>query len=255
MPRLLTYNVHRCVGADGRADPGRIAAVIARCEPDIVALQELDVNRRRTGGVDQAHTIARDLAMDVHFHASVQVEEERYGNAILSAMPIRLVKAGALPTPPYIPSLEPRGALWASVDTGDKAGELQVINTHLGLRARERMAQVEALLGHGWLAHPECQQSPAVLVGDFNAVPRSRAYAHLAGRLRDAQQVVSRRHRPSPTFPSRFPVLRLDHVFVSEGIEVAGVEVRRGLQERAASDHLPLVVDLRSTARRKPPGA
>ena len=63
MPRLLTYNVHRCVGTDKRLDVGRIVAVIGEHEPDIVCLQELDVGRRRTGRVDQAEAIAQGLAM------------------------------------------------------------------------------------------------------------------------------------------------------------------------------------------------
>ena len=62
MPRIVTYNVHRCVGNDRRLDVARIADVLARLEPDIVALQELDVGRARTGRVDQAHEIARRLA-------------------------------------------------------------------------------------------------------------------------------------------------------------------------------------------------
>ncbi|HMO41894.1 MAG TPA: EEP domain-containing protein, partial [Phenylobacterium sp.] len=37
MPRILTYNVHRCVGTDRRLDVGRVANVIAGLEPDIVA--------------------------------------------------------------------------------------------------------------------------------------------------------------------------------------------------------------------------
>jgi len=54
MPRIVTYNVHRCVGNDRRLDVARIVEVLAGLEPDIVALQELDVGRARTGGVDQA---------------------------------------------------------------------------------------------------------------------------------------------------------------------------------------------------------
>ena len=61
MVRILTYNVHRCVGVDRRLDVGRVAAVIAAQEPDIVALQELDVGRARTGGADQAHRLAQRL--------------------------------------------------------------------------------------------------------------------------------------------------------------------------------------------------
>src|SRR5690606_25634562 len=43
--RVMTYNVHSCIGMDGKLDPERIARVIARARPDVVALQELDVGR------------------------------------------------------------------------------------------------------------------------------------------------------------------------------------------------------------------
>jgi endonuclease/exonuclease/phosphatase family metal-dependent hydrolase len=243
--RILTYNVHSCRGTDGRLSPERIAAVIAGARPDVVALQELDAGRARTGGLDQAHAIARSLGMRFHFHPALRVEEERYGDAVLSALPMRLVKAGPLPGLPNRPGLEPRGALWVAVDLGGGA-ELQVVNTHLGLLARERLAQAAALLGEEWLGHPDCRGRPAVLLGDFNAVSRSPAYRLLAGRLRDAQVVAAVRpgQRPRPTFPARWPVLRLDHVFLGEGVDASRAEVRRGLVERAASDHLPLVVDV-----------
>ena len=96
MPRLLTYNVHRCVGTDRRLDVGRIVAVIAEFEPDIVCLQELDVGRARTGGVDQAEAIADGLAMTSRFHPAMRVEAEQYGDAILTRHPERLIRAGAL---------------------------------------------------------------------------------------------------------------------------------------------------------------
>ena len=78
--KLLTYNVHSCIGTDRRLAPERVAEVIAAAQPDIIGLQELDVGRRRTGGIDQAHTIAEILKMKHHFHAALDVEEERYGD-------------------------------------------------------------------------------------------------------------------------------------------------------------------------------
>jgi endonuclease/exonuclease/phosphatase family metal-dependent hydrolase len=242
MPRLMTYNVHSCRGMDGLVSPERIATVTAAAQPDVVALQELDVERARAGGLDQAQTIAHALGIAFHFHPALRVEEEQYGDAILSALPLRLVKAGPLPGLPRRPFLEPRGALWVAVDLGGGT-ELQVFNTHLGLLGAERLAQAEALLGEGWLDHPGCRSRPMVLLGDFNAVPRSGAYRRLAARLRDAQCGLSG-HRPCPTFPTRWPLLRIDHVFIGEDVEVQRVEVRRGPLERLASDHLPLVVDL-----------
>lgn len=242
MLRLLTYNVRSCRGTDGRLSPERIAEVIAGARPDVVALQELDVGRTRTDGLDQAHAVARELGMRFHFHPALHVEEERYGDAVLSALPMRLVKAGPLPGLPRRPLLEPRGALWVAVDLGGGV-ELQVVNTHLGLVARERLAQAAALLGAEWLGHPDCRGKPAVLLGDFNAVSRSPAYRLLAGRLRDAQVSVPG-HRARPTFPARWPLIRIDHVFLGEGVEALRAEARRGVVERVASDHLPLVVDV-----------
>src|SRR5258708_34481671 len=109
MPRIVTYNVHRCVGNDRRLNVPRIVEVLAALEPDIVALQELDVGRARTGGVDQAHEIARRLDMACHFHAALKVEEELYGDALLTTYPERRLQAGPLPSPPMTPLLEPPG--------------------------------------------------------------------------------------------------------------------------------------------------
>ena len=105
MPRIMTYNVHRCVGVDGKLDVQRVADTIAESRPDIVALQELDVRRARTRGVDQAHAIAELLDMQFHFHAALKVEEELYGDALLTAYPERLVQAGPLPGLPPLPKL------------------------------------------------------------------------------------------------------------------------------------------------------
>ena len=120
MPRLLTYNVHRCVGTDRRLDVDRIVAVIGEHEPDIVCLQELDVGRARTGGVDQAQAIAAGLAMTSRFHPAMRVEAELYGDAILTPHPERLIRADSLPSVRGVPGLEPRGAIWSEIDTPTK---------------------------------------------------------------------------------------------------------------------------------------
>jgi endonuclease/exonuclease/phosphatase family metal-dependent hydrolase len=227
----MTYNVHSCRGTDFRCDPGRIAEVIARQEPDIVGLQELDVGRRRTGGADQAQAIAMHLRMKSHFHPALNVAEELYGDAILTPLPSRLVKAGPLPS-----IGEPRGALWVKVDVG--GFWLDVFNTHLGLRPRERVRQVQALLGPTWLGHPTLSGKPAVLLGDLNAGPRSAPFKLLAKTFREVQDTSC--GRPQRTFPSLFPMLRIDHIFL-RGLEVLDTEVINQGLARRASDHLPLV--------------
>ncbi|HEX4180863.1 MAG TPA: endonuclease/exonuclease/phosphatase family protein [Caulobacteraceae bacterium] len=239
MPRILTYNVHRCVGLDRQLNVGRIADVVGALEPDIVALQELDVGRARTGGVDQAHEIARRLDMTFHFNAAVRVEEEQYGDAILTSYPERLVKAGPLPGLVPTLGLEPRGVLWIAVEVDGV--EVQVINTHLGLAPSEQQLQAAALAGPEWLGHEMCR-APSILLGDFNATRTSAVYRTLRTRMLDARRLAPIR-RPTSTFPSRLPFLRIDHVFVSAGITVQDVDAPYTPATRPASDHLPLVMD------------
>lgn len=239
MPRLLTYNVHRCVGVDRKLDVARIAGVIAEYEPDVVCLQELDVGRARTGHVDQAEAIARILSMSVRFHAAMRIETEEYGDAILTPHPERLMKAGALPTLAGVPGLEPRGALWSAIEIGGRT--LHVINTHLGLVPREQRLQAAALIGPDWLGDPR-RQGPTILTGDFNATSITRPYQTLCSRLRDAQRVLGRRPTVK-TFPSNFPAIRIDHAFISDEIRPTAVTAPTFPLARVASDHLPLVLD------------
>jgi endonuclease/exonuclease/phosphatase family metal-dependent hydrolase len=232
--RILSYNVHSCVGTDRRLDPGRIADVIAELAPDIIGLQELDVGRKRSGGIDQAEAIAKRLKMDFAFHPALSVEEEQYGDALMTAFPMRLVKAG-----PLASIGEPRGALWAEVDVD---GPLQVFNTHLGLLRRDRQRQADELAGEGWLTHPDAKGKPLVLIGDFNSIPSSAPYKTLARLVDDVRSQTGR--LAAPSFPSRWPLLRLDHVFVAHGPRILSSEaVDVGLAKRA-SDHLPLLAHI-----------
>jgi endonuclease/exonuclease/phosphatase family metal-dependent hydrolase len=235
MLRVLTYNVHRWLGTDRRTSPERIAAVIGDCDPDVVALQEVRTSPGR-GGTDQLALVARELGMHFHFHYSLRFGTQRFGNAVLTRRPSRLVKAGRLPGWPGGPPLEPRCAVWVAIET--RAGELQVVATHLGLLGPERLAQARALLGPDWLGHEACR-GPTVLLGDLNAAPASRAYRLLAESLTDAQQGYPDAD-PRPTFHTRVPVLRIDHIFVRGGVSVVSAAPVRSPLARVASDHLPL---------------
>jgi endonuclease/exonuclease/phosphatase family metal-dependent hydrolase len=242
MTRILTYNVHRCVGKDRKLDVSRIADVIAAHDPDIVALQELDVGRARTNNVDQAHELAEQLEMVSHFHPAFSVEEERYGDAILTSLPERLVQAAPLPGYDNWSSVvEPRGAVWIAVDIGGGV-EVQIINTHLGLIPHEQQIQARALAGGGWTGHP-LFQGPAILLGDFNATAASSVYKCLTQRLKDARHLAPLPRQPTTTYPASLPVLRIDHLFVSDQIKIEGLFAPYEKITRVASDHLPLVCD------------
>ncbi|MCK8778849.1 endonuclease/exonuclease/phosphatase family protein [Rhizobium sp. NTR19] len=230
--KVLSYNVHSCIGTDRKLDPERIAEVIAEVNPDIIGLQELDVGRMRTAGVDQAHTIASLLKMEFHFHPALRVQEEHYGDAILTALPARLIKAGDLRS-----TGEQRGALWVEVDVGDK--KLQVFNTHLGLRGADRLNQIGELLGPSWINHPDAAGKPRILIGDFNSPPITATHKAIARQLTDAQRKTNGRN--AATYPSRFPFMKIDHIFVSDGVDAVETTVVSTPLARRASDHLPLL--------------
>lgn len=246
--RVLTYNVHGCRGMDGRYSPQRIARVIARQNPDVVCLQEVEAGRHRSGRVDQAERIARALESEFHFHAVAEVDDGEFGNAILSRHPMRLVDAGRLPRWRARLGQEDRGVLWAAIDVGGQT--LHVLDTHLSIYEQERRLQIDGLFDERWLAHPELQDAvehgAVVLCGDFNAPGRSANLARLHGMLRNVASPdrIASAGPDLNTWSSRFPMRRIDHVFVSAAVRVQGVQVPRSRLTRVASDHLPVVVDL-----------
>lgn len=236
----MTYNVHGCRGTDGRVSHERIACVIERFAPDIVALQELDSQRERSGRLDQTRAIAEILSMDAHFHAALRVADEEYGDAILSRHPLRLIRAEALPTPPSRFLKEQRGAIWASIHIDGR--EVQVINTHFGLGRGERREQARALLGKDWLGAARAA-GPVILCGDFNSPAGGGVHGMFRAALSDAQLAVpvigTRR-----TFATTFPFVCLDYIFVSPELRVQAVQIPRSPLTRAASDHFPLIAEL-----------
>ena len=239
--RFLTYNVHRWLGTDRRVSPGRIADVIASCRPDVVALQEVRIRRPKPGETDPANAVAHQLGMTLHFHPTVRFGTDQFGIAVLTRRPSRVVRAARLPGWPGGLPLEPRGAIWVEVE--GEGGPVQVIATHLGLLGPERLAQANALLGPDWIGHPGCT-GPVVVLGDLNAAPESRAYKRLAGALRDVQ-LAAPDPEPRATFHTRLPILRIDHIFVNASVEVMSAEAVRTPLARVASDHLPLLAELR----------
>lgn len=238
--RVMTYNIHSCIGNDGKISHERIARVIAQFDPDIVALQELDVRKRRTLQIDQAHAIAHSISMEYQFYPTIQLEEEKYGDAILSRYPLQLIRADSLPTDPRYPSLEPRGAIWVEVKLGEE--NIQVINTHFGLGYQERKFQVQALLRDEWIPAAK-KRGPVILCGDFNALPRSFVCKTLGNALRDVQNCVKGEDRKK-TWLSTLPFYSIDHIFLSDEFTVQSVTVPQTLLTRTASDHLPLIADV-----------
>jgi endonuclease/exonuclease/phosphatase family metal-dependent hydrolase len=233
--RVMTYNVHGFVGTDGAWDPERVASVIEQSSPDLVAMQEVELGHVESDARATAEWLAERLAMRCHFTLTRPGRQGgHFGNAVLSRHAFELVAEGSLPRR----GGEPRAVQWLRVRS--PAREFHLLNTHLGIRFWERLAQIRALLGAEWLIRAGTDL-PLVVCGDFNATPLSPVYRALT---RDLSDVRGRSRHLRGTWPSRRPLLRIDHMFVSRDFRVSACDVAADALSRVASDHLPLVADL-----------
>ncbi len=242
--KVLTYNIHACVGMDGELNLERVARVISQTGADVVCLQELDVNRQRSDFCDQAAEIAKYLEMDFHFHPAWDLQGERFGNAILTRLPARLIQAGSLYQAKEKRSK--RSALWAEIAL-DSGVRFQVICAHLSIYPNEQLRQVQELFTD-WV-QPAQSAGPVVLCGDFNARPASAAYRYLAEHMHDIETFTERVKHESTYFSPR-PITRLDHMFVTSSVMTKDCKVVTTRLAQEASDHLPLMAKLSLPTRK-----
>ncbi|HET8541967.1 MAG TPA: endonuclease/exonuclease/phosphatase family protein [Anaeromyxobacter sp.] len=242
----MSWNLHGLRGTDGRRDPERVARVIEDVGPDVAGLQEVGLPRESGAPDDPAQLLAGLTGLHGAFGPTMSHRLGfAYGNAVLSRAPILAVRNYDL----SVAGREPRGCV--RVDVELSGSRVHFFVAHLGLHWRERRRQAAQLLSADILRDAALAY-PLVLVGDFNSVSnRSAVPRWLRRQLVDAA-IVARNE--APTFPSRFPLLRLDHCYVGAAIDVRSVEVIRTREVRRASDHLPLVAELevRRDARRPP---
>jgi endonuclease/exonuclease/phosphatase family metal-dependent hydrolase len=244
--RILSWNVHAAVGSDGRHDPERIARVIEEARADVAGLQEVWAPAA-PGAPDPAERLARLTGLASAFGPTLERRGGAYGNAILARHAIEATRSYDL----SVRGREPRGCLRADVAAG--ATRIHFFAVHLGLHWRERRRQAGQLLSADILRDTALSH-PLVLVGDFNAwSSRSAVPRWLRRQLTDCAVAAG---DLAPTFPSAFPLLRLDRAYVDGAFEVAAVEVIRTPLARRASDHLPLAVELTlAPSARRPPAA
>jgi endonuclease/exonuclease/phosphatase family metal-dependent hydrolase len=238
--RLVTWNIHGGLGRDGRRDLGRIAALLEDMRCDVAALQEVgDVRRasHETELADHASWLGRRLGWFVAYGPNLVLRGRPYGNAILSRFPIAHAHNYDL----SVPDREPRGCLRADLSLPE-GRSLHLFDLHLGLSGGERRRQA-AMLFSADLLRDTALAAPLVLCGDFNMwspLP-GPILRLLRTALRDAAAIAGKRRA---TYPSVLPVLRLDRAYVDAGVDVLGCGVVNDPRTRAASDHLPLWVDL-----------
>jgi endonuclease/exonuclease/phosphatase family metal-dependent hydrolase len=224
---VVTWNIHACVGTDRSYDPARTADVLASLDADVIALQEVDWRRPRHGGLDQFEVIADRLGMRAIEGPNLEDHEGRYGNGLLTRCDVRSVDRLEL----CHGRREPRGAIDARLGCGDWT--LRVVVTHLGLKRGERCWQARRL-ADGLEGDGYDEGEPRVLLGDLNEWwPWT---GRVLGRLDDYfGTVVAPR-----TWPSRFPLLRLDRAMLGGPIECEESGAVRTRLARRASDHLPV---------------
>ncbi len=235
--RVATYNVHKCRGMDGRARPDRIAEVLNEIDADIFALQEVSSAPDGRGHEDQAGFLAHETGLKFVLGETRRRRERPYGNLLLSRFPIRAVANYDISAP----GREPRGCLRADLGV-DRNVLLHVFNIHLGTSFFERRHQALRLIGPSILGHPWLN-GPRIVLGDFNEWTKGLATRLLAERMAtvDLKSHVGKRR----SYPGILPVLHLDQIYFDPHFELRKVELHRTPTSLVASDHLPLVAELK----------
>jgi len=222
---VATYNVHRCVGSDGRCSPQRVAAVIGGLGASVVALQEVESVLAGDPGLHQLNVLADATGMQAVAGPTVLRADSHYGNALLTSLPVRTERHHDL----SVPGREPRGAL--DVELVVAGCGVRVVVTHLGLRASERRHQGRRLLA---VLRRSGTTAPTLLLGDFNEWRPWAAVRRLMRRR------FGRTAAPA-TYPARRPLLALDRMWAAPPHSLVSVRTCRSSLCRTASDHLPLV--------------
>ena len=231
--RIATYNIHRCRGMDRRVIPSRIIDVLCQVDADIVALQEV-VGAGPTGS-GQAEEIGAGLGMGWVMGSVRHLRNHLFGNVVLSRHRVTHHSQYDLSWR----TCEPRACQRADLDLGG-GHRMHVYNVHLGTAVLERRYQATRLAA---FVHDRRIEGPKVILGDFNEWMRGLATKTLSALF---ESIDIRAHlRRRRTYPGIFPVLHLDHIYYEGDVDVRRVELPRNRKALIASDHLPLVANLR----------
>lgn len=226
--RIMSYNIRNGKGMDNVTNLDRIVRAINRWSPDVVALQEVDSVTGRSGGVDVARVIAQETLMHTTYAPAIDYDGGKYGVAMLSKE--KPLSHRYLPLPGRE---ESRVLLFVEFE------RYIYCCTHLSLTEEDRelslpiIREVAASAG-----------KPLFLAGDFNAAPDSRFIKELSGDFR----LIS---NPSKlTFPASEPNVCLDYItaYVANGEHFSSLSTWVP-EEAVASDHRPVVADVRLKAK------
>lgn len=224
--RIVSYNIHHGEGSDGVVDLNRIAAILKALSPDVVCLQEVDRDQPRSAHQDFPAVLAGLLDMQAVFDSNLAWEGGEYGNATLTRFPVASWQNISLPGPA---GSEPRGCLRTTIVVAGV--EVDVLNTHLGLKSPERLDQVRFVT-------TQLSERPTILLGDLNDRPGSPPLRHLSAFFTEAGGQAGH-----PTYPAAKARAQIDHILYSPALQERGFRVVDGKTAAMASDHLPIVAE------------
>jgi endonuclease/exonuclease/phosphatase family metal-dependent hydrolase len=225
--RILSYNIKHGLGMDGKLDLKRTAETIRKLDPDIVALQEVDLRCTRSGSVDQMAALGGMLGMHHSFGKFMDYGGGEYGLGILSKHPILRSESHRLPD-----GAEPRCALEIEVEIAGR--RTSFVSMHLDWTSEDlRIAQAKALVEK--LA---ARTHPVVLAGDFNATRDSETLRLFSGRW-----IALPKSGAAYTSPADIPEAEIDFVLVPKG-GLWEKLISEVIDERLASDHRPVLAVL-----------
>jgi endonuclease/exonuclease/phosphatase family metal-dependent hydrolase len=206
--------------------------VIRSVEPDLVALQEVDSNVRRTKLLDEPTELARLTGMQFVFGPNIPYEGGLYGNAVLSRWPIVKSTNHRLPT---FYAGEQRGVLEVSVQPPNWDQPILVFATHFDYRRGSPERLPSARMINALIAARG--DVPALLVGDLNDTPGGSTLRELENQWRQANRHMA------VTYPAYGPHKQIDYVMLHPRRYWRVIETRV-IDERFASDHRPLLAVL-----------
>ena len=226
--RMLTYNIRHGAGMDDVVDLERQADAIRKADAEVIGLQEVDSCVKRSGYIPEAAVLAEKLGMYSTFGGAIPLTGGKYGVAILSKEPPLTVHHMPLP------GTEKRTLLVCEFQ------EYVFATTHLDLDENERLASLPIILEEA----ASWGDKPFFICGDWNDQPTSTLIKTMK---KDGFVMLNYPANPSSTyytFPASSPNRIIDYI-ASYGKVVRSVRRRQVLNEPMASDHRPVLVELR----------
>ena len=231
--KLASYNIKHGRNMNGKITLADTGNFLKKLNADVIALQEVDNKCTRSGKVDQAATLGKQLGMHHAFGKFFDYQGGEYGMALLSKHPILEVKKHKLPD-----GAEPRIALEIIIEP-EKGKKVSCISIHFDYTSeKRRQPQIKTLL-----KALETTTHPIALIGDFNTTPESESIALFKNHKSNGQGGFNVPKKGNAvTFPSDKPRVEIDYFMLRGFKEDATCTV---LYEKFISDHRPLVTKVR----------